>query len=45
MAKDCLALHLYGMEADGDDIPEVSRLVSIKTEANQSVVLIDVWMP
>ncbi|WP_434954018.1 type II toxin-antitoxin system HicB family antitoxin [Paenibacillus polymyxa] len=43
MAKDCLALHLYGMEADGDDIPEPSRLVSIVTEANQSVVLIDVW--
>ncbi|MGP0579175.1 type II toxin-antitoxin system HicB family antitoxin [Paenibacillus peoriae] len=45
MAKDCLALHLYGMEADGDDIPEASRLVSVVTEANQSVVLIDVWMP
>ncbi|WP_336077712.1 type II toxin-antitoxin system HicB family antitoxin [Paenibacillus sp. 203] len=45
MAKDCLALHLYGMEADGDDIPEPSRLVSVVTEANQSVVLIDVWMP
>ena len=45
MAKDCLALHLYGMEQDGDAIPEPSRAASIVTEANQVVVLIDVWMP
>lgn len=45
MAKDCLALHLYGMEADGDDIPEPSRVPDVGAEANQSVVLIDVWMP
>ncbi|AZK46265.1 type II toxin-antitoxin system HicB family antitoxin [Paenibacillus lentus] len=25
MAEDCLALHLYGMEEDGDEIPESSR--------------------
>ncbi|MFD3260339.1 type II toxin-antitoxin system HicB family antitoxin [Paenibacillus lentus] len=45
MAKDCLALHLYGMEEDGDDIPEASRAAEIITEPGQVVVLIDIWMP
>lgn len=45
MAKECLELHLYGMEADGDVIPSPSRVPDIKTEVNQSVVLVDVWMP
>ncbi|WCF09572.1 type II toxin-antitoxin system HicB family antitoxin [Paenibacillus thiaminolyticus] len=45
MAKECLALHLYGMEKDGDTIPEPTRTLSVEHEANQTVVLIDVWMP
>ncbi|WP_028546902.1 type II toxin-antitoxin system HicB family antitoxin [Paenibacillus taiwanensis] len=45
MAKECLALHLYGMEEDRDEIPTASRTVDIKLESNQSVVLIEVWMP
>lgn len=45
MAKDCLGLHVYGMEEDGDVIPEPSRSADIVTESNQVVVLIDVWMP
>ncbi|MEC0370030.1 type II toxin-antitoxin system HicB family antitoxin [Paenibacillus chibensis] len=45
MAKDCLALHLYGMEEDGDDIPEPTRVPDVAVEPNQTVVLIDVWMP
>ncbi|GGG01352.1 hypothetical protein [Paenibacillus aceti] len=35
----------YGMEEDGDVIPEPSRSADIVTESNQVVVLIDVWMP
>ncbi|MCR4437311.1 MAG: type II toxin-antitoxin system HicB family antitoxin [Eubacteriales bacterium] len=45
MAKDALGLHLYGMERDGDPLPVPSSLNEIKTESNQAVILIDVWMP
>ncbi|WP_106766878.1 type II toxin-antitoxin system HicB family antitoxin [Paenibacillus faecalis] len=45
MAKDCLALHLYGMEEDGEPIPEPSRAADIEKDPNQAVVLIEVWMP
>lgn len=45
MAKDALGLHLYGMERDNDDIPIPSSISEIKTESNQAVILIDVWMP
>ncbi|UHA74601.1 type II toxin-antitoxin system HicB family antitoxin [Paenibacillus sp. 481] len=45
MAKECLALHLYGLEEDGDDIPASSRTVDIILESNQSAALIEVWMP
>ncbi|MCQ4363029.1 type II toxin-antitoxin system HicB family antitoxin [Mycobacterium gordonae] len=45
MARECMALHLYGMERDGDAIPEPTRAIDVVTEANQTVVLIEVWMP
>ncbi|WP_438434168.1 type II toxin-antitoxin system HicB family antitoxin [Gorillibacterium sp. sgz500922] len=45
MAKECLALHLYGMEQDGEDIPDASRAVDIVNEMNQTIALIEVWMP
>lgn len=45
MAKECLALHLYGMEEDGDEIPQASRVIDLKLFDNQSAVLIEVWMP
>lgn len=45
MARECLALHLYGMESDNDDIPAPSRAVNIETTTNQAVVLVEVWMP
>lgn len=46
MARECMALHLYGMEHDGDDIPQPSRAFDVKTAtANQTVVLVEVWMP
>lgn len=48
MAKECLALHLYGMERDGDDIPGptlAQRLRNVANDLNQVVVLIEVWMP
>lgn len=45
MAKECLALYLYGFEQDGDDIPAPSRTVDIAVERNQVVVLVEAWMP
>lgn len=45
MAKEAMALHLYGMEQDGDPIPMPSKVQDIATEQNQAVVLIEVWMP
>ncbi|AWB45303.1 hypothetical protein DCC85_14420 [Paenibacillus sp. CAA11] len=45
MAKDCLSLHLFGMEDDSDDIPEPTRASEIKTGPDQVVVLVEVWMP
>lgn len=44
-AREAMGLHLYSMEEDGDHIPEPSDILDIKHEANQAVVLIDVFMP
>ncbi|MFD0716163.1 type II toxin-antitoxin system HicB family antitoxin [Paenibacillus sp. GCM10027626] len=45
-AKECLSLHLYGMERDGDEIPSPSSLRDITLDsADQVVTFIDVWMP
>jgi len=45
MAKEALALHLYGMEQDGEPIPEPTPAHKIKVGESQAVVLVDVWMP
>lgn len=48
MAKDCLALHLYGMEEDGDPIPAPSSLLDIvrHTQGSGKIpVLVEVFMP
>lgn len=42
MAKDCLALHLYGMESDGDDIPAPTDSKDIVIGADQKVVIVEV---
>lgn len=44
-AKEALGLHLYGMEKDHERLPDVSKLQDIKTEDNQIVVLVEVYMP
>ena len=45
MAEEALGLHLYGMEQDGESIPEPSRGDSIKTTPDERIFLVDVWMP
>ena len=45
-AKEALQLHLYGMEEDGEAIPEPSRISAITPiDANGSVAMIEAWMP
>lgn len=43
-AKEALELHLYGMEQDGDEIPEPTDIRKIKLEENQVVIFVEVWM-
>ena len=45
MAKEALSLHLYGMERDGDDIPDPTSPLKLSPDEDQAVVLIDVFMP
>lgn len=45
MAKEALALHLYGMESDNEKIPVPSSLSDLNIDKNQVPVLIDVYMP
>lgn len=44
-AKEAMALHLYGMEQDGDPIPEPTPINKLKLETNQIPILIEVYMP
>jgi predicted RNase H-like HicB family nuclease len=45
MAREALALHLYGMEEDGDPIPDPSPPAHIKAGTNQAIMLVEAWMP
>ena len=45
MARDALGCWLAGNEELGSSIPEPSNTAGIHLEANQSAVLIDVWLP
>ncbi|WP_391201691.1 type II toxin-antitoxin system HicB family antitoxin [Psychrobacillus sp. L4] len=45
MAKEAMALHLYGLEEDQCNIPNPSSLKQLTIESNQVPTLIEVWMP
>lgn len=45
MAQEALALHIWGMEDDGDQIPEPSKLANLTTGRNQVATLVEAWMP
>ena len=45
MAKEAMGLHLFGMEEDNETIPEPTDIRDIKLKDNQSIVLIEVYMP
>lgn len=44
-AKEAMGLHLFGMEEDNDSIPEPTSITKIKLEANQVLMLVEVFMP
>ncbi|WP_326492638.1 type II toxin-antitoxin system HicB family antitoxin [Alicyclobacillus dauci] len=45
MAKEALELHLYGMEADGDEIPEPSVPDQSQLTQGAMMALVEAWMP
>ncbi len=44
-AKEALGLHIWGIEQDGEILPEPSSITDISLEANQIPVLVNVFMP
>ena len=44
-AKEALGVHLYGMEKDGEEIPEASDIKNIKVEDGGILILVEVFMP
>lgn len=44
-AKEALGLHLWGMEQDGNPIPEPTAITSLHLEKNQVPVLLEIFMP
>ena len=44
-AKEALGLHLYGMECDGDNIPQPSDIRDIDVEDGGILILVEVFMP
>lgn len=44
-AKEALEGYLYLIEREGLDIPEPSKIFGIARSDNETIVLVDVWMP
>ncbi|MEE5994520.1 MAG: type II toxin-antitoxin system HicB family antitoxin [Oscillospiraceae bacterium] len=44
-AKEALTLHLYGMEEDGEPIPDPTPFDKIPLQEHQTLVLIEIYMP
>lgn len=44
-ARELLGCVLYGLEEDGEEIPEPTPLTQVNAEENERTVLIDVYMP
>ncbi len=44
-AKEVLMLHLWGMEQDGETIPQPSSLQSVKLSKDEIPTMIEVFMP
>ena len=44
-ARELLGCVLFGMEEDGEEVPQPSKLSDIETDETEKTVLIDVFMP
>lgn len=44
-ARELLGCVLFGLEEDGETIPEPSKLNDMRLEANETCQLVDVFMP
>lgn len=44
-ARELLGCVLFGLEEDGEEIPQPTSLIDVSLEPNEQVVLIDVFMP
>lgn len=44
-ARELLGCVMFGLEEDGEPIPEPTALNRLKLEANEETVLVDVYMP
>ena len=44
-AKEALQLHIFGMEEDVEEIPLPSEVSSIPLKRNESLAMIEAWMP
>lgn len=44
-AEEAMALHIYGMEQDGEEIPQPSVMTDIKHEPNEALAVVSVFMP
>lgn len=44
-AKEALGLHLYGMEQDGEAIPEPTPVHDLHPDEGGVIVIVDVFMP
>lgn len=44
-AEEAMALHIYGMEQDGEEIPQPSVMTDIKHEPNEVLAVVSVFMP
>ena len=44
-AKEALGLHLYGMEQDGEAIPEPTPVHDLRPDEGGVIVMVDVFMP
>lgn len=44
-ARELLGCVLYGLEEEGEDIPDPTPLSQVKVHENERAVLIDVYMP
>ena len=44
-ARECLGLHLFGMERDGDEIPKPSDIDALKPDDDGVIIFVEVFMP